>query len=186
MYTALAAALLASTPALACSMPGIDEFILSDSVLDGDAPLAPVVEELLITRGRGPQRSGPFGGSSMSSCDDLGFLSLVLSQPADDRHDAEELGYYVEHVAGTLPDGMYVPGEPLRGPELPLHWGDGATNDQEPLDFTLRVRAVDEAGNIGDPVEVDVTDEGGAGCSTTGSAASGWLAVLALLGLRRR
>ena len=45
-----------------------------------------------------------------------------------------------------------------------LTWVDGASNDQEPIEFTLRVVAIDLAGNESAPQTVRVSDDPG-GCA---------------------
>ena len=89
-----------------------------------------------------------------SVCDDRGFIVIELVRVDDDRTPREKLGYRITRVEGTLPAaGMLpsyavkvipVPGKPL---QFQLEWVDGATDNQEPIDFTLAVTAVDLAGN---------------------------------------
>jgi hypothetical protein len=106
------------------------------------------VEARIVSVVRGSAPSG-------SSCDDIGVIVIELVRVGDDRTPREKLGYRITHVEGTLIDaGMLrsgfvfrvtpVPGKPL---QFTLPWIDGATDTQEPIDFTLAVTAVDSAGN---------------------------------------
>jgi hypothetical protein len=98
------------------------------------------------------------------------------------------MGYAIELAAGTLPDGVSIP-SPIRTLDNAIwfHWIDGATDEQESLDFTLLIRPMDEAGNIGDGVTVAVRHEGDSGgCAIAARPISeSWPPsfVLTLLGL---
>ena len=86
---------------------------------------------------------------------------------SDDQTAVENLGYQIEVATGRLPDGLVLPTGAVRtlGGNLFLGWIDGASDDQEPLSFSLTIRAVDLAGNVGPPVTVTVADPGsGSGC----------------------
>ena len=94
------------------------------------------------------------GGAPGSSCNDLGFIVIELVRVDDDRTPRERLGYRVTLVEGTLPgwgmsSAVRVVPAPVKGKPLQftLAWVDGATDNQEPIDFTLTVTAVDMAGN---------------------------------------
>ena len=105
----------------------------------------------------------------------------------------ERIGYLFTLVSGSLPQGLELPGavEPFAG-ELGFIWIDGRTNDQEPIDFTVRVVAIDLAGNESAPQMVRVTDDGdaGGGCAIGHARpyARGlvWVTVVALLLAARR
>lgn len=114
--------------------------------IDKQPPVQVEARIVSVVRGRAP------GGSS---CDDIGVIVIELVRVDDDRTPREKLGYRITHVEGTLLDaGMLrsgvvfrvatVPGKPL---QFTLPWIDGATDNQEPIDFTLAVTAVDLAGN---------------------------------------
>ena len=75
--------------------------------------------------------------------------------------------------------------------ELWFAWDDG-TEDHEPIDFTLRVVAIDRAGNESAPQMVRVTDDPG-GCAIArprapyrGLAIAGGAALLLVVRRRRR
>ena len=67
-----------------------------------------------------------------------------------------------------------------------FNWDDG-TEDHAPIDFTLRVVAIDRAGNESAPQTVRVTDDPG-GCAVVRPHPRGlaWAVAAALLLARRR
>lgn len=162
-----------------------------DLTIDDDlVPAPPDILGVDVTRGRGPRRS--FLTSSVTSCDDLGSIQIAVARPAGDPDDETTVGYRLETIDGSLPDGLALWDDagPLLGPDLSLTWNDGAEDDQDPFDVTLAVFPVDGAGNEGEPTEVRLTDDGVPlpnGCSTVPGSAGGlaglvWVAVC----LRRR
>ncbi len=161
----------------------------------GDVTPPARVEGTTVSVTRGHGRGGGCGHSSGSSCDDIGSVGFYVTAPADDRSDADHMGYWIALVGGTLPAGVELPAyavRPYSDGALAFAWEDGATNDQEAVDFTVTISAVDEAGNQGPASEpIHVTDAGGSsGCSATAARASAWpgalLLALALGVLRRR
>jgi hypothetical protein len=155
------------TPALSfgCGLIMLTEHDLdpAEQGIDVTPPHAPAVFELSITRGRGPQRG--CGGETMAtSCDDIGLVTLSVSAD-DDRTAKDETGYRIELASGKLPDGLLLPEQAVRasgGGQLTLHWADGATDDQEAIDFSLAITAVDLAGNESTTATtVKITDAGG-------------------------
>lgn len=115
---------------------------------------------------------------------------MYLGETTDDRTDAEHMGYRVEVVAGHAPSDPTWPTGPVRalGGTLYFHWVDGGSDDQEAVDFTLRIRAVDLAGNEGPPSDVRIRDDGSsAGCRVAGAGVDlSWSFVAALLFCLRR
>ena len=100
-----------------------------------------------------------------------------LDPPVDDPASESEwpgLGYSVELVEGALPDGLSLTRSPVyamrEGDDAALWfaWIDGEEASQEPIDFVVEVTAVDPAGNVSEPVEVTIIDEGG--CATVAAA----------------
>ncbi|HEX8152481.1 MAG TPA: hypothetical protein VF698_05115 [Thermoanaerobaculia bacterium] len=130
---------------LACSIVALPHTLdPQERKVDTTAPRAAVVELAKITRGRGPV------DGAATSCDDLGTLSIKLTAPAtDDRTVPTEMGYILEHAGGSLPDGITLPTQAMRtmNDQVWFYWIDGATDEQEPLDFAVAVIAVDRAGN---------------------------------------
>lgn len=156
IFGLLSLALLLALPALPCSIAQIPHEI-DDALRGVDVipPSAPQAEVSRITRGKGPVPHGE-GLVSVSSCDDIGFIVLSFSRlPQDDRATASEIGYLFEFAAGDPPPGFTLPEAPLRiladAREFTLHWSDGATDEQEPLDFAITIVAVDRAGNRSEP-----------------------------------
>lgn len=152
----------------ACSSFGVEEAVPDTSLSDSEAPAAVGDVDVSIKRGRAPDCR--LGTCSSSSCDDIGFLQLSFDAPEDDQTAGGDLNYQIEVVEGDAPDGL-IPSFVFRtfeGPgQISLQWGDGATDDQEALDFTIVVRAVDLAGNVGpDSEPIVIADSGGkAGCN---------------------
>lgn len=98
------------------------------------------------------------GMRSDSSCANVGLIQVAFTGAKDDRTPRERIGYLITHVAGTLPYGLFLPSDavlatPVAGDVsgevflLALAWADPATGDQEAIDFTLALTAVDLAGN---------------------------------------
>jgi len=155
-----------------------------------------------------PQDSSPPGrvvqveGEVENICMDIWSARLSVTPPLDYQTPALELGYSIQHVGGTLPEGLQLPGEPVRPyrGRILLHWLDSPT-DPSPVDFSVSVAAVDTAGNQGaasDPIRFrypltavdppsegsETEDEEGPGCSIAyGSRPGHAPLVLSLLGL---
>lgn len=178
---------LLANPTWACSMVGPDPFAVDSAIEDDLPPAPPVRVGVDLQRGVGPRRSGLFGRET-TSCDDIGGVWIEVARPAGDPDPADEVGYRLEQLDGTLPDGLEVPSGPWRGPTLSLTWIDDATDDQEPFAFTLAIVPVDRAGNEGPALELELADDGSVpgGCASAPWAGGlGWLAPLALLRRRR-
>lgn len=204
MSLALLALVAGERPASACSLAAHDEHQLNPDGGDVTGPDAPVVNELDVRRGNACEEG--------DTCQDLGFITMRLAPGVDDQTAAEEMGYRVTLSAGSLDDTSLIPEYDLRlfGDEIFLVWADGASNDQEAIDLTLELIAIDQSGNQSQPTYVDVTHPGGtgtcgvdpvdpddpndpdsAGCAiSVRSGQSGWgalgLVMLGLLLLRRR
>ncbi len=183
------ATLVAARPASACSMPAPEEWQVEASTIDRTPPALTVARVAAIGRGEGPESSG-CGGTSSTSCDDLGTIDLALAG-VDDAEG--EVGFVVERASGEAPEGLVIPTTPVRAPggTLRLVFVDGAQDDQEPIDFVLRVAAVDRAGNRSEPATIAVSHGGvshcGARVAPTGLArAWPWVLVAAALLWRRR
>ena len=140
--------LAAALKAFPCSIAILPhELDPAETAIDESLPQAPLVSLVEVKRGRAPQ-AAPGGMMPASSCDDIGMITLRVAGASDDRTAAEALGYIAIVTSGEPPEGLQ-PREAVRAPEgeLVLHWLDGATDDQEPLDFELAVITVDLAGN---------------------------------------
>ena len=167
-----------------------------DSKLDdGVAPPEASSElDFSIKRGQGPKDAGCWGISA-SSCDDLGFLEIRFTPPLDDNTPAESMGYRVTWKSGQLPNGMLAPPySTVFAPDglIRLYWDDGATDEQEPLDFTITLTAIDAAGNEGPPSKpLHIRDAGshppsGCGISHATRSSFAWVACALWLLWRRR
>ena len=148
----------------ACSFAGPEIHTLdaAEQAVDVAPPGAPTLLDLQIVRGQGPQSAG-CGGSSATSCDDIGQIRLNLVA-ADDRTDAARIGYRISLAGGALPSGLLLPDEPIRTFDgwISLIWIDEATDDQERIEFSLTVTAIDLAGNESAPAaSIQVDNAGG-------------------------
>jgi len=181
-------ALNAAGPAAAAvAGPTPHELDPVEQQLDHTPPGPVRVLAVEIHRGRDSEEEAGCGWNWIEDAE-LGTLVLRLAPPEDDRTPPERMGYRIERVGGAVPPGL-LPGFDVRGlgDVIYLHWLDGDTDDQEVLDFTLAIRAVDLAGNAGLSVGVPVSDPGLGGCATVAPSAAGLLALaLGLLALRRR
>lgn len=124
---------------------------------DRTRPERPRGSLVRVVRGRGPIHRED-GTMSRSTCDVFGTVVLRFgSQPKDDRSPADMLGYRIVHRGGVLPERFEIGPAPERlAPgfdELFIHWMDGATDEQEPIEFALSIVVVDRAGNESLPSE---------------------------------
>ncbi len=106
---------------------------------DTDPPKPPGnVRVASIKRGVGPDITGV-----TTSCDDMGTLAIGFVPASDLGTPADKMGYELTLVEGSLPAGMTLPGEPVRqlpsASRLLFVWVDGATDEQEPIDFGLEM-----------------------------------------------
>jgi hypothetical protein len=170
----VACVVLCPVRADACSFGPLETHSLDESekAVDSTSPTALGTSSYTVERGHGPERSGCT--ETASSCDGTGNITLYLGEVSDDRTPEEKLGFRVELVAGNAPSNSTWPSDPNApsatvrahvGRTLFLHFEDGEDEDQEAIDFTLRVRAVDLAGNEGPPTEIRIRDSGSdSGC----------------------
>jgi hypothetical protein len=188
-WVILGGACLVTREADACSYGPLEEHVIDqdEKAVDSTPPSAIGKTTYSIRRGTGPERDGC--SESASSCDDIASLSLYLGEVTDDRTDAEHMGYAVK-VVGNAPSDSTWPSGPVRVEErtMYLHWVDGDTDDQESVDFTLCIRAVDLAGNEGPENCVHVQDDGSSsGCRLAPAGVDvSWAFVVALLGVLAR
>ncbi len=181
----LAVGTLYVKPADACSVVGLDRHELdaeeqeNDSIPPGRVTIASAE---VLGRGKGPDCAGL--GYSQTSCDDLGTIEMEITPASDDRTPTEKMGYRIEVVDGEPPVGL-IPDYDVRaqgGGVLWLHWIDEAKDDQEPLDFTITIRAVDLGGNLGQISEpIEIRHPGSGGCSSAGGIPSEMLVLLLFL-----
>jgi hypothetical protein len=182
----VSAMVLSSLRADACEVAGSREFTL-DPADTAAAPGAVGDVTYTIERGKGPRSEG-CGKSSVSSCDDLGFVTLHFGSSPDAATDPTAVGYRVRFVGGALPDDLSVSDAPLLAPTGMIHlvWIDGASDDQEPIDFSLAITPVAKNGSEGPTSPpVHIRDDGriAGGCSLRGKSAQGAVLPLALLAL---
>jgi hypothetical protein len=178
-------------PAHACGFAGPTPHTIDPAMqaIDQVPPTLPPIPPPQITRGKAPEWSGC--GQTASSCDDVGTVGLQV-QATDDVTAPGKIGYRLTLMGGSLPEGLALPGaiEPYAN-ALVLIWSDGRTDDQEDIDFTLSVVAIDLAGNESAPQTVRVSDHPGFGCAVarprSGRDALACLVVAAaILAARRR
>jgi hypothetical protein len=120
--------------------------------IDGQPPAQVAGSVVRVLRGR----------EADTSCADTGLIEIHITGAKDDRTPRERIGYRITHVAGALPYGLSLPSyvfflSPVADDasrelfRLALLWGDRATGDQEAVDFSLAITAVDLAGNESAP-----------------------------------
>jgi len=133
----------------------------------------PGMVEILSTkvhRGEGPNCEGPCA-YSQRSCDGMGNFVIEIVPPVDDRTPADQMGYRIDYLEGETGMDIIQPDLDRRANDgqLWVHWSDGDTDDQEPIDLTITISAVDLGGNVGPASEViHILHPGSAGCSAAG------------------
>jgi hypothetical protein len=171
-WSGLAACVLALAarpgPARACSLVGLTPATIDKSLqaVDHTPPSLPAIPPPVITRGHGPANQGCGGGSTAASCDDIGELAFTV-MGTDDMTPAAHLGYSFSLVDGNLPEGFSLPlapVEPQSATSIVLSWVDGALNGQDSIAFTLRIVALDGAGNESVPRLVDIRNGSSGAC----------------------
>lgn len=186
-----------ATPARACSLapgPTKHEIDASLAATDKQPPSKPVIRSVTLTQ----DHDSPPG----DSCGDLSFFSIELDPVTDDHSPADKIGYEIEVVSGKLPKALSLPAYAVRPPNEysnathpVLSFVFGESN--EDVRFSVRVTAIDEAGNRSDASSAleETGDKELPGCAATGGPISGgsvggallvWGATLALLRRRKR
>jgi hypothetical protein len=194
--TAVAAAAAAlPAPARACSLPAPPIHVVEPAMqaTDQTPPTLPATSAPAIARGFA---AGGCSGSG-SSCDDIGIVS-VQPNALDDMTPPERIGFRITLAGGALPSGLTLPADTIErdpGYALRLIWVDGATDNQDAIDFTLSIVAIDLAGNESVPQTVVVQDRGSGsgGCRLSSGRSSApaaiclvFSALLVAARLRRR
>ena len=143
---------------------------LQPSVAGGRAPVgeAPAIDELGYSIRRGTTRDS-------TSCADIGFIDLRIGPsiwvPVPMTRSSMNIGYSIEvlsttenrsnlvagfnraaHSPTAFDDGSYL---------FTLAWIDGALDTQEPVEFTIQVRAEDSWGRFGRPCLITIRHQGG-------------------------
>ena len=113
--------------------------------------------------GRGHRSPGAEGcGGGDPGCDATGVVHVELAA-TDDVSPQDKIGYRFTVASGTPPAGLVLPENAVDFPlgEIAFNflWNDGATDDQEPVNFTLRIVAVDQAGNESAPQTLAVHED---------------------------
>ena len=138
---------LPSRTALACSYANPSP-VAPDSSKVGVDVTPPELLKLSASLERGIQ---PSDDDVRSGCLKHSYFSLNASA-SDDQTPAEKLAWRLEALRGDPP--LYHE-EPVS--YMYFVWEE---DGDEPIDFELRVRAVDEAGNESNPVDIRITDPG--------------------------
>ena len=174
----------------ACSFAPLPVHMLdqAEQGVDVEAPQAPQTIDYQMLRN--PETDTGCGGT-VNSCDGSSQIGLSIAGASDDRTPAGEIGYVIDVVAG---DGANLLNlgpldDPVRPDESGTIWLMFSDSGQD-VDITLSVRAMDLAGNVSDPVAVDVVDSSG-GCRSGGARVGAWaplalVVVLLAAGSRRR
>ena len=145
------------SPAFPCTLSRPPDFEIDHTIDDNEPPPAAVVREVRVDRGQGPlTENGRV--VQRNSCDDIGGISIYIDT------DNENVGYLLALVDGALPRGLRLPDAPRslarHRPTLTLSWIDGASDHQDAFRFTLRITPVDRAGNLGEPTQILIEDDG--------------------------
>ena len=135
-----------------------------DAAIQGSDRAAPTLPFPAVSVSRGQASSDDQGcGGGEPACDAYGVIR-VSGVASDDRTPMGKIGYRFTLAAGTLPAGLVLPADPVDlppgEPAFAFLWTDGPTGQQAPVDFALRVEAVDAAGNVSTPLTVPVRDAG--------------------------
>jgi hypothetical protein len=148
---------------LACTFepPTEHEIDRLEQEVDTIAPAVPVITEVTITRG-----TGHGCGETRMECDELGIIEIAI-ESNDDRTPVDKIGWHIELTGESIPPITINPYDIEQNPII-LSWADGAYDEQEPLDFNIRIIAVDLAGNVSSSgINVPIMhggDDGGCGC----------------------
>jgi hypothetical protein len=186
--TIVAGASLAPASGRACKFAGAVPHVADEALRATDTTpptLSPTIA-YEVNRGTG------MGGCAASDCDGIATID-VIPEATDDMSAPGGIGYRLSLAAGQLPTGLGLPTEAIKPgpafPRLPLFWSSDASGD-EAIDFTLRLVAVDAAGNESPPQTVRVYDDpGGCAIARRGAPSRGaaFVAIaLALLARRPR
>ena len=175
--------------ARACSLAGPTPHVIDPSMqaTDQAPPTLPPLPNARVTRG-----NPTVGCGSRSTCDDIGTIGIAVGA-TDDVTPAERIGYRLTLESGALPSSLTLPTdavEPMSG-ELVLVWDDIADGRIEDFNFTLRITAVDLAGNESDPQLLPISTGTGTACAVAGAPTSGgelaaFVASALALAMRRR
>lgn len=164
----LLGALTWARPSLACKYGPPEAHVVEpeQTAVDSTPPSEIGDPSFTVRRGHALERSGC--SETNDSCADTGIIGVHFEPAADDRTDGSLMGYRVRVVAGELPSDEPWPEWPVRATSaeaLYFGWTDGETDDQEEIDATLSITAIDRAGNEGPPTELRIRDPGSsAGC----------------------
>jgi hypothetical protein len=162
-------------------MPTPEYLQIDSSALDKVPPEPPAVEEVRLNRSYGPRSDGC--SQSSSSCDGSGSLGIQIAPGRDDRTAPNDLGYLVRVRDGGLPGGATPYDQPvlLLSGGLYVFFPDAGPDEQEPIDVTFEVIAVDRAGNESAPTVARATSPGDEGCAFGGRARSGMFERLVIV-----
>lgn len=165
-------------PARACEPIGqtAHTVIASMQATDQTPPVLPALPPADVHRSDGSGR----GGCGQMVCPDVGIISIA-ALATDDMTAPAQIGYRFTLESGMLPAGFTLPPTAVVG--TALWWGSDPGHGA--IDFTLRVVAIDLAGNESAPQTVRVVDDTGGGCAIVwlrrSSAGPAVLAIAALL-----
>jgi hypothetical protein len=169
---AFAIALTAPAAALACEFELPEELAIEGDPTDVTAPSSPVVAIRKVQRGND---YGGDGCGEQTSCDGAAYVAIDLSATDD---SSAPVGYRVEAPLLVQNGKVLV----AKAGSLYLHLRLSDDGEDE-LAFTLKVAAVDSAGNVSEERSIEVRDEGD-GCQL-GGGHSGALLLALTLAMRR-
>ena len=187
LVPALFGLLLASPSAWGCSLITPVPFrVVGDSRYEV-VPERPVVTDLRVQRGTDPVADD--GRLMRTSCDDVGWVTIVLQQPSHDPHLTEDVGYLLELQGGSLPDGLVLPEIPWLGDTLVLPWLDVGVIRERPINFQLGITPIDIGGQRGPALQISIYEQGRpefpSACAGGPLPPAGWWLTTALIFARR-
>lgn len=183
----IAAALVAPRPADACEEGGYgyDTYLDIDpelALVDHTPPSQPAVTDVAVVRAVNPLVGDRVDGCAAGS-GRAGSIRLSIRPSTD---DSGQIGYAFEFVRGRLPRDFTLPREPLVSFDDVFEFDLSDPDDDDEIDFTLRLVPIDKAGNRGPPSEPFRIRDEGLGCSSAGATPAPLALALVLLLLARR
>jgi hypothetical protein len=180
MTAMLLPALLASHAAKACKV-GMPQPYLSDEThraSDNQPPRFTTPPSIIVQRGMSSDQGTGCEDLPVTDCSDLGVIRITVPV-SDDQTPADQCGFRLALVSGTLPPGLQLPDHDISAlnGEIFLHFPD--RGGEAPLSFSLSVAPIDLAANAGTSVVLPVST-GQGGCSIAPGRPGVWLLVALL------
>jgi hypothetical protein len=145
-------------------------------------PTLPAIPPPRIQRGDGSSMQEGCGGECSSG--GAGFIEIA-AVATDDMSVPGVIGYRFTLEAGALPPGLRLPEVAIAPSRTIVRLVIAGDDGDDAFDFTLRVVAIDRAGNESAPQTVRVAHDPGGACAIArrrpSRGAAPWLALAAVL-----